>query len=71
MCKGALKRAQLSVITLLANESLYFGVCIGKPATCACFVPTTLPDRRHQFEEANRERGGDGEVRKIANSCSK
>jgi transposase len=50
MPKGALKRSQLSVITPLANESLYVGVDIGKHAHVAGFVSTTLLDRHHRFE---------------------
>ena len=50
MPKGALKRSQLSVITPLANESLYVGVDIGKHAHVAGFVSTMLLDRHHRFE---------------------
>ncbi len=50
MPKGALKHSQLSVITPLANESLYIGVDIGKHSHMAGFISTTLLARHERFE---------------------
>jgi transposase len=50
MPKGALKRSQLSVVTPLANESLYVGVDIGKHSHMAGFISTTLLARHERFE---------------------
>jgi transposase len=50
MPKGALKRSQLSVVTPLANESLYVGVDIGKHSHVAGFVSKTLLQRHERFE---------------------
>ena len=50
MPKGALKRSQLSVVTPLANESLYVGVDSGKHSHVAGFVSKTLLQRHERFE---------------------
>lgn len=50
MARSAAKRAQLSVVTPLMNESLYVGVDIGKHSHIAGFVSTTLLDRHQRFE---------------------
>jgi transposase len=50
MPEGALKRSQLSVVTPLANESLYVGVDIGKHSHVAGFVSKTLLQRHAHFE---------------------
>ncbi len=50
MPKGALKRSQLSIVTPLANESLYVGVDIGKHSHVAGFVSKTLLQRHERFE---------------------
>jgi hypothetical protein len=50
MPKGALKHSQLSVVTSLANESLYVGVDIGKHSHVAGFVSRTLLSRHERFE---------------------
>jgi len=50
MAKSASKRTHLSVLSSLANESLYIGIDIGKHSHVAGFVSTTLLHRHERFE---------------------
>ena len=50
MAKTASIRSHVSVLTPLANESLYIGVDIGKHSHVAGFISTTLLTRHERFE---------------------
>ncbi len=50
MTHTATKRSDLRVVPMLANESLYVGVDIGKQGHVAGFVSNTLLARHERFE---------------------